>query len=275
MCVRSMLFSAEMKQAAYEDWGAADPPFVYGVVGHDLDSGGVDGNYGNACCQCYQLVFESPADYSIAGLPTPKPMIVQAFNTAAGGGKNFDIYMAAGGYGAFNACSAGNAMYSSYPDLGGNYTGGVRATRYSQCTSGGAYSAASIGGATCQSYVKSQCTLLQTSSSANQSSSQTSCMESNFVESHYHMNWKVRAKRVECPTNLTRVTGCKLNGQGLPQPDPAVQTVSLTDGTYKSGYTTTTMQDCCRPTCSWKNNVTNADPSWAVFYTCDKSGTPQ
>ena len=103
MCTRSMVFSPEFKQAANDDWGGTgDPPFVYGAVGHDLDSGGVDKSSGNTCCQCYQLVFVSTSD-AVSGLPTPKPMIVQAFNTAAGGGKNFDIYMATGGEGANTA----------------------------------------------------------------------------------------------------------------------------------------------------------------------------
>ena len=58
MCARSMVFSPEMIQAAFHDWGMDNPPFVYGVVGHDPDVGGVDDS-SNTCCQCYQLVFES------------------------------------------------------------------------------------------------------------------------------------------------------------------------------------------------------------------------
>src|SRR5262249_11251970 len=48
----------------------------------------------SSCCQCYQLIFENPEPGSPQppALPIPKPMIVQSFNTAAGGGKNFDIY---------------------------------------------------------------------------------------------------------------------------------------------------------------------------------------
>ena len=37
-------------------------------------------------------------------LPYPKAMIVQSFNTQASGPQGFDIFMAAGGYGAYNAC---------------------------------------------------------------------------------------------------------------------------------------------------------------------------
>ena len=59
-----------------------------------------------------------------------------------------------------------------------------------------------------------------TFSATKQSTSQASCEQANFPNSHYHINWNVRAMRVECPTNLTRVTGCKLNSQGLPQAEP-------------------------------------------------------
>jgi|CZKU01.1.fsa_nt_gi hypothetical protein len=272
MCPRSMLFSSEMKQAAMADWNSADPPFVYGTVGHDPDLGGVDTN-SNTCCQCYQLVFDTPQGAS--GLPIPKPMIVQAFNTQAGGAKNFDVYMGDGGYGANNACAGvSNAMYSQFPDQGGTYAGGVKATRYSQCASGGGYSALSIGSATCESYVQSQCDMILSSSSAAQTTTQASCIESNLPDSEYHTNWSVLAKRVTCPANLTRVTGCKLNDQGLPAASPNVQDRTSADSSFKSGYTTTSMQDCCRPTCAWPGNVTNTDSTYSVFYTCDKSGNP-
>jgi hypothetical protein len=275
MCARQMLLSPEFKQAAFEDWASDDPPFVYGVVGHDLDAGGVDANGGNSCCQCYQLIFESPTGAS--GLPIPKPMIVQSFNTAAGGGRNFDIYMAAGGFGANNGCIGGSSpMYSTYPDLGGNFTGGVRASRYSQCANTNQWNQASIASATCQSYVASQCNLITaTNSATNQSTSQASCIQSNDATNHYHINWNVRALRVECPTNLTRVTGCKLNPQGLPAPNPAAKDVGSATSAFRTGYTTTTMQDCCRPTCAYPANVANADATYSVYYTCDRAGTPQ
>jgi hypothetical protein len=204
-------------------------------------------------------------------------MIVQTFNTAAGGGRNFDIYMAAGGFGANNGCIGGSSpMYTMYPDLGGNFTGGVRASRYSQCATNNQWTQASIASTTCQSYVGSQCAQIQSTVSAmNQSTSQDSCNQSNYANSHYHINWNVRALRVECPVNLTRVTGCKLNGQGLPQPDPAAKDVATATSAFRTGYTTTTMQDCCRPTCAYPANVANADPTWSVYYTCDRSGTAQ
>ena len=51
------------------------------------------------------------------------------------------------------------------------------------------------------------------------------------------------------PTHLTEVTGCKLSPGGLPAPHPAVVTPAqaAADPSFKSGYTTTTMQDAASP----------------------------
>jgi hypothetical protein len=277
MCTRSMVFSPEFKQAAMDDWGSGDPPFVYGVVGHDKDPGALDTQSGNTCCQCYQLIFVSPKD-AVSGLPTPKPMIVQAFNTAAGGAKNFDIYMATGGEGA-NTAGCG-ALYTTFPTTGEPDNGGIRPLNFSQqCSSMNMYTEASVAAAMCQDAIGAACdTITSTVSATVQSTSQTSCIEANQPANLYHLNWNVRAERVECPTNLTRVTGCKLNGQGLPQADPTAQSSSSASSAFMTGYGTTTMQDCCRPTCAYagSNNVApaTADPSYGVFYTCDKSGSP-
>jgi hypothetical protein len=126
LCTRFMLFSDEMIQAAADDGLAG---FNYAVVGHDLDSGGIDGTYANSCCQCYQLVFSLPENTAqvngngASAIPIPPPLVVQSFNTSAGGGKNFDVFMGAGGFGAFNACdptlprraSPGNTSTRSSP----------------------------------------------------------------------------------------------------------------------------------------------------------------
>ncbi len=284
MCTRSMAFSPEFKQAAHDDavangWNATTPPFVYGVVGHDKDPGGLDTQSANTCCQCYQLVFESPKD-AVTGLTPPKPMIVQAFNTAAGGAKNFDIYMAKGGEGGNTAgCSA---LYTTFPTVGEPNNGGIRPVNFpTQCAnSTGMYSEATVASSMCQDEISSECDMITSTSSASiQATSQQSCIEANQPANLYHLNWNVRAERVECPVNLTRVTGCKLKSQGLPQPDPTAQTVATASSAFVTGYGTTTMQDCCRPTCAYQgtNNVDTslADSSYAIFYTCDKSGDEQ
>ena len=275
MCTRDMVFSPEFKVAETDDFASpTNPQFVYGVVGHDMDTGGLDTESGsNACCQCYQLVFTSPRD-NVSGVATPKPMIVQAFNTGAGGGKNFDIFMGSGGEGANTAgCSK---QYTAYPTIGQANNGGIRAQNVSQCAgSMGALSSSSIATMSCQTAIAADCAMITASNAAVQSATQVSCEETSQVQNLYHLNWNVMAKRIECPANLTRVTGCKLNSQGLPAADPtAIDMTSASSKGFSSGYTTTTMQDCCRPTCAYHGNVTGADSTYKQYYTCDGAGNP-
>jgi hypothetical protein len=275
MCVRDMVFSPEFKVAEADDFASpTNPQFVYGVVGHDKDTGGLDTESGgNACCQCYQLIFTSPRD-NVSSVATPKPMIVQAFNTGAGGGKNFDIFMGDGGEGANTAGC--NAQYmNTYPSIGQPNNGGIRALTVSQCANNNMYSSSTIATMSCQDAIASDCEMIKSSNTSVQSTTQDSCEETNQPQNLYHLNWNVMAKRIECPANLTRVTGCKLNSQGLPAADPTAVDMSSAAGKgFSSGYTTTTMQDCCRPTCAYKGNVTGADGTYKQFYTCDASGNP-
>jgi len=274
MCVRDMVYSPEFKAAEADDFGSpTNPQFVYGVVGHDVDSGGIDKAGNNACCECYQLIFTTNRD-NVSGVATPKPMIVQAFNTGAGGGKNFDIFMGDGGEGGnANGCPR---QYTNYPSIGQTNNGGIRALTTSQCVgSMNQYSATSIGTASCQSAIASACMMITASNASVQSTTQDSCVETSQPQNLYHLNWNVLAKRIECPANLTRVTGCKLNSQGLPMADPTAVDMNSANGKgFSSGYTTTTMQDCCRPTCAYKGNVSGADSTYKQYYTCDASGNP-
>jgi hypothetical protein len=294
-CPRFMLFSEEMKQAAKDDaaargWGASgDSPFNYGVVGHDVDGDGLDKGAGDStCCQCYQLIFDKPEPGSPQppDLPIPKSMIVQSFNTAAGGGKNFDIFMGAGGFGAFNACVSGSYsrtqtttfghfMYSAFPSQY-NGQGGIKFINLDECKVNGTSTVASMTSSNCQNKIAQMCDAAAAASDSITRSTRDSCKQTNLLASAYHQNWTVRAKKVECPEALTRVTGCRLAPAGLPEPNPNAQTVSAADSSFLSGYTTTTMQDCCKPTCAWKDYTKNLKPSgnWTSFYSCDEKGVP-
>ncbi len=298
ICPRFMMYSTEMEQAASDDaarysWGnPQDPPFTYGIVGHDADVGGLD-DIESSCCQCYQLIFESPEPGSpqIGELSYPKSMVVQSFNTAASGPKGFDLFMGAGGYGAFNSCyndpNFGNTtqfnefMYDSYPYQNPG-SGGISFLRYSECESGSwPQTISGVESQICQDKIAEQCNqaLISASPEGTESTIQ-SCIKTNRSTSLYHQNWQVKAKRVQCPEALTRVTGCRLLEPNLPMPLPEVQTPAQADanGTFSSGYHTTTMQDCCKPTCAWKDWVTDkglpADGDWNSFYSCNKDGVP-
>src|SRR4029077_19535757 len=137
------------------------------------------------------------------------------------------------------------------------------------------YSSASIATTSCQSAIAASCAMITAGNASVQTATQDSCIESNQVQNLYHLNWNVLAKRIECPANLTRVTGCKLNSQGLPAADPTAVDMNSSNGKgFSSGYTTTTMQDCCRPPSAYKPTVSGAAATSKQFYTCDASGNP-
>ncbi len=302
ICPRFILFGDEMLQAAQDDWGAATPPFHYAVVGHDQDTGGIDGNVAT-CCQCYQLVFDRPspsmdneactnADCTKgSAVQIPPPLVVQASNTGATT-TTFDIYMGAGGFGANNACDpkgtptsqSGKYMYSAFPPDGEPNAGGVKVTLQDSpwpmdCkTSINHLTDATLSSATCQGRVASECGLIQAASSTVTSETVRSCTQANDPASFYHLNWQVYAKKVECPTHLTEVTGCKLAPQGLPAAQPGVTAAQASADSSWRIYGTTTMQDCCKPSCAWQDFVTGKGlkvvGQYNSFYTCDQSGVP-
>jgi hypothetical protein len=301
ICPRYLLFSDEMQQASSDDatrygWGSTSP-FQYAVVGHDTDddANGVDDPGKSPCCQCYQLVPALPEVQVLdqntkqSTIPMPKPLIVQAFNTGATT-KTFDIFMGSGGFGAFNACAPGGGgidhQYASYPPGGQPSGGGVKAVgdfgNGTACKDqNNLVTAATVGSSACQSLVEGACNQIQADTPAVQEETRRSCIASNKPDSLYHQNWTVYAKRVACPEALTEVTGCKLT-ESLPPPDPKVTTpaAAAADPSFKTGYSTTTMQDCCKPSCAWQDKVTGseghhtADGKYNSFYTCSKDGTP-
>jgi hypothetical protein len=258
-----MLYSDEMNQAVTDDGYAGK--FNYGVVGHDIDNGagGVDTGVtgANACCQCYQMVFDVPdqSDHQAwvdpnstsspqSAITAPMPMVVQSFNTAVNNKGDFDIFMGSGGFGANNGCyvSGGNCpggpcMYSAFPEAttggsvkaGGTTFEGGSAPDPCKTASTDWLTEASLTSPGCASDTTTACNQIASVNSAIANETIRSCIESNGVEANasgqipgnYHLNWDFWVKRIECPAHLTEVTGCKLASQGLPQADPTVTTV--------------------------------------------------
>jgi len=300
-CSRYMLFADEMAQAAKDDaqaygWSTSDDsPFEYAVVGHDTDSdaNGLDDAGKTPCCQCYQLIPYEPEQQvkdqatMQSAVPLPKPLIVQTFNTGATT-KTFDMYMGHGGLGAQNACSPDSPpnQYTSYPADGQPNGGGIKAVgewgNNSPCKDqNNLVTLQTLSSDGCQSKVATACNNITADTSSITEVTRRSCIDSNKPESLYHMNWKVYAKRVKCPAALTQVTGCKLV-ENEPEPTASVLTPSAAeaDASFKTGYSTTTMQDCCKPSCAWSDNVTGAqgghtaEGNYNSFYTCDVAGKP-
>lgn len=289
-CSRHMLFSSEMEQAVIDD--GYEGAFNYGVVGHDPDFGNLDAGLPNSCCQCYQLVFDAPTYLTDSTVTPPPPMVVQSANTQASGPTGFDIFMGAGGFGVFNACDGsisqgshfGHSQYTGYPSVGQAFNGGVKPGPDSvNCTNGtNALSDAVIAEPSCQSKIEAACNEITATSAMLQEETRKSCIQSNQAGSYYHENWDVYVRRVACPTHLTEVTGCKVAPEpGLPEPNPTIRTAAEAAAagfaSESSGgrYHTTTMQDCCMPTCAWADNVSVPTvDGYDSFYSCRDDGTP-
>jgi|GEM_PF-1022504 len=307
MCPRNLLFSKEMEQAVIDDGFEG---FHYAVVGHDPDRGGIDGN-AHTCCQCYQLVFAYPSPTQdrqaqvnpdnpnppASAIPIPPPLIVQSFNTAATA-TTFDIYMPAGGMGANNGCypmsggppsGSGKYMYTSYPLDGQPGQGGVKpASLYQECKTQYSWvTTESLSTQACIDRTTAACDKIASNIPGLTELSSTNCLKANTIDTFYHLNWSVYAMRVECPEHLTRVTGCKLAPQGLKAPKKDVTTAAQAakdpdfwSKTANSNnlYETTTMEDCCRPTCASYSQISNfglvTDPQYRSFYNCDVNGVP-
>lgn len=306
ICPRFMLFSDAMQQAALDD---GNSNFNYAVVGHDVDQSGIDSGAESTCCQCYQLVYAYPSPQNerqaqanpdnpnppASGIPIPKPLIVQSFNTAATP-YSFDIYMAAGGFGANNACApgqqpvarSGQYLYSAYPTDGQPSQGGVKpVSLYSECKTNYQWvTTESLSSDACQNRVADACNQIESEIPGLTDQARRSCIDANSPESPYHLNWSVYVMKVECPAHLTEVTGCKLEPQGLPEvdrnaltADAALQNAGFrTTSSLGTPYETTTMEDCCRPSCASKDWVSGrglaSDSEYNAFYSCDANGEP-
>ncbi len=312
MCPRNLLFSPEFEQAVKDDGLEG---FHYGVVGHDPDKGGIDGD-AHSCCQCYQLVYAYPSPSNdpqvlvnpdnrsspASAIPLPAPLIVQSFNTAATN-TTFDVYMPAGGMGAQNGCflmpnSGGDAsqrkyMYSDYPLNGQPGNGGVKPASLqewaAECKTKDKnwVTEATLSSSGCVKNFTDACNKITSSVPGLSEQSRQGCIKANTIDSFYHLNWSVYAMRVECPEHLTRVTGCKLAPQGLKTVKKDVKTAEQAkadpDFWKKTAntnnlYETTTMEDCCRPTCASYSQISGfglkTDPQYRSFYNCDINGIP-
>jgi hypothetical protein len=299
-----MLHSTEMEQAALAD---GNQEYLYGIVGHDVDAGFIDGDAQSTCCQCYQMIYawpsannerqvqKNPDDVSnpASAVPIPKPVIAQSFNTAATR-NTFDLYMGGGGFGAHNGCgpglqqtsTSGKYLYESYPPEGG-ISGGVKPiTHWSECKNQYQWvTEESLRSPACQAKLLATCNQITHADPEITAYARKSCMETNQPESLHHANWSVYVRMVECPEALTRVTGCKLQPQGLPKVDALITAAQAANdpsfwkkGSNGNMYETTTMEDCCRPSCAAANWVEGKglkpDPEYNVIYSCDRAGVP-
>lgn len=137
---------------------------------------------------------------------------------------------------------------------------------------------ATLSSPACQGAVAAQCAMTQAASATVAHETIRSCEESDAPATFYHLNWQVYAKKVECPAHLTEVTGCKLAPQGLPAAQPGVTAAQASADSSWRVYGTTTMQDCCKPSCAVQDNVSGQGLApvgqYNSFYMCDGNGAP-
>jgi hypothetical protein len=179
-------------------------------------------------------------------------------------------------------------LYTAYPSDGQPSQGGVKpVSLYSECKTDRQWvTEESLSSIACQERVASACAELSSEVPGLTEQAQRSCVQSNAVDSAYHLNWSVYAMKIECPAHLTQVTGCKLAPQGLPEVEHDIGSAGeppqnpgfWTKSTAGRPYETTTMEDCCRPSCASKDWIEGrglaADPEYNAMYSCDARGAP-
>ena len=247
-CPHMMMFSPDMLLASIYD-GIADQ-FLYATAGTSSD---------NDCGKCYQ-VRPYDAERVWNDSLSKRHLVVQSINSGFDVmDGQFDLFMGAGGFGYFTACNndcqskycqggpCSESLYSHgsfddwnrphYQDPNPCYSGGIKwldetpTDRIHEL---------------CLGLVHSNITEYK----------DYALVRSCFLSNHmlYHQNFlNTDYIRVQCPDGLTRLTGSKRNDDDL-YPMPHLENVlsNTCRGSRESGhYCVTSMQDCCKPSCSW------------------------
>jgi hypothetical protein len=247
-CPHLMLLSPDMLMAAKadgNDWA------VYAVAGIGQISD---------CGKCFQLEITS----SDTGTMPPKTKyIVQAVNTGSDvSSGQFDIFLGAGGFGIYDACSS-DCKYGRVCG-GGHCNAPMFSGNFSAWTpDGNCYGGGVRGADGCDA-------LVTTPNNGSRNFAEKTLIYGckAAIEQHYHQNFKVNFEKVQCPFSMVRVTGINTKSEkGLASPHHMLKLSG-------QGQATTTM-DCCKPTCAWRQNVGSfTDPSFPQVYVCSEEGTP-
>jgi hypothetical protein len=246
---------------------------------------------GGNCGKCYQYKITKgtygphpsfkKSDGS-SGNPSPPqiPVIFQAVNTGFDVKQNhFDVQMGGGGFGYFDGCNKDcTSRSTSCSNLGGPCKGGLYGgTFYDWTFFKSGSERTSWGGDACYDggiridhiqqknlSVKKACQMAAGGSAWKDQTFIEAC--SAAIDNAMHWNWDVMYTRVACPDNLTKLTGYRPSDDaGQPKPSKG-----LSLGTKGE---ITSMQDCCKASCSWGNKG-NFDRKFNAVTTCDKNGFP-
>jgi len=242
--------------------------FAYAVAGSASD---------NECGKCYQLQL---LDAEREWRPNFQQLVVQVVNSGFDVmSYQFDIFMGAGGFGYFTACNAdcrtnycqggacAAAMYTGsfkqwvnaqYNDPNLCYSGGIKWLDQKNKTE-----------------LLRLCRGLGKGNSTVMKDTVDSCYRTNM--GLYHQNFvQTRSARVQCPAGLVNVTGVKrLDDRNYPKPNHRMSLPNVCKGSREEGhYCVTTMQDCCKMSCSWSGKIPSQalDATHACVKTCDREG---
>jgi len=268
-CPTMMMLSDAMISASRKDGLFAS--FDYAVAGSSSD---------DQCGMCYQVQL---LDAEREWRPNFKQIIVQVINSGFDVlPYQFDIFMGAGGFGYFTACNrdcttaycqGGACRQSMYQ---GSFAQWVNAQYYdpNRCYSGGIkwldkknntellQLCKGLVGTENKTTIKNKATI-------------DSCYRTNIQL--YHQNFvSTRSTRVQCPPALVNVTGLRRkDDQTFPFPNPGLSLPNECKGDRTQGhYCITTMQDCCKMSCSWSGKIPSyaKDDEYACVKTCNRQG---
>lgn len=263
-CPHMMMFSDDMILASRRD--RLERNFLYAVAGSASD---------DECGKCYQVQL---LDAEREWRPDFKQLIVQVINSGHDVMRGqFDLFMGGGGFGYFTSCNqdcktrycqggpCNDFMYNStfskwnnaeYNDPNICYSGGIKWLDHKNKTE----------------ILKLCRGLVGSSRSLKDNITVDSCYRTNI--NLYHQNFvSVNAKRVACPTSLYQLTGLnRRDNENYPKINITNKfDIQCRGDRTKGQYCITTMQDCCKPSCSWSNKGYPSD-TYPRADTCSKFG---
>lgn len=232
------------------------------------------------CGMCYQVQL---LDAEREWRPNFKQLIIQVVNSGFDVlPYQFDIFMGAGGFGYFTSCNSDcktnycqggqcrQAMYkglfkdwvnAQYNDPNLCYSGGIKWLDQKNNTE----------------LLKLCKRLIGTESAASSKNKATidSCYRTNV--DLYHQNFvQTKTARVQCPSALVDLTGLKrLDDRNYPIPRSTLNLPNKCTGDRSKGhFCITTMQDCCKMSCSWSGKIPSQafDATHPCIRACDQNG---
>lgn len=258
-CPHLSLFSDDMVSAARHD--ALHPWFVYGTAGSSTDED---------CGKCYQVQLLDAERVWRDDFPF---LVLQIINSGYDVMPyQFDVYTGAGGFGYYTSCNSdcatrfcrgGPCRQAMFSTPFQEWTEAAYEQPNDPCYSGGIKWLEDPDKAVekCRAVFGEGSPLLD------------SCIRSNHEMLHQNFV-EIQTERVRCPPGLYMASGLlREDDEGFPPPSRDLYLSKRCRGDRAMGhYCITTMQDCCKPSCAWKNKGAPS-PEWSRVDSCDRDGS--